>query len=170
MHPRIEEEIRRSVHKAAKKGVQFNLSMVGLASALGVSRPTLYKHDSFIEKICARLTIERRRSEGISAVNALVEKIETKQETIRKLNKELMAARTALINLYSIFYENGIAVSVLSGHENARVGALVRSELTRYSREIDACPFCGASHEIALSSPVRILSFPSKKNEVDEGL
>ncbi|WP_152413164.1 hypothetical protein [Brucella anthropi] len=163
MHPRIEDAIRKSFRKAARDGVEFTLSMTELSSAVNVSRPTLYKHDSFIESLCRKLAIERRRSEGSSAISALSEEVERKQTKIDILTRDLMAARTMLANFYAIFYENGVTVSQLTNAECNHIGPQLTSAIARVDDGTDGCPLCGADRRAATSAKENVISFSAKR-------
>lgn len=131
-HPRIEKMMRQLVAEARRNGRDCVIDMSKLARAVGVSRPTLYKHEAFILKIQKVLEVERRRADGHAAMTFLEERVEKSIKERDEARADAAAMRAALAQIHQSLALNA-----------APVLALVEAELRRHGIEADRCPLCG---------------------------
>ena len=132
-HPRIEKVMRQGASEARRKDKDYVIDMSKLARAVGVSRPTLYKHEAFILKIQKILDVERRRSDGYAAMTFLEEKVEKAVKERDEARADVAAMQAALAKIHETLALN--APPVL---------ALVEAELRGAGSNADRCPLCGA--------------------------
>ncbi|MCA2008529.1 helix-turn-helix domain-containing protein [Tritonibacter mobilis] len=130
-HPKIESAIRKAHSSAIKKGAPFKLSITALAKELSVSRPTLYKHEPFIEALLHRLKAERRRVDGQAAIDLLQDQLHRKDEKISELEARNAALMKDLQNVFDHIY--GASVTA---------GELVEAEVRKRSNEDGRCILC----------------------------
>ncbi|MQY42797.1 hypothetical protein GG681_09100 [Epibacterium sp. SM1969] len=144
-HPRIEAAIRKAHSKATKEGTPFKLSMTALAKELSTSRPTLYKHEPFIEALLHRLKAERRRVDGQAAIDLLQDQLHRKDQKISELEARNAALMRDLQNIFDHIY--GASVTA---------GELVEAVVRKRSNEDGRCVLCEAPVE----------GIPPRKNNV----
>tara|TARA_R110002049_G_scaffold191082_2_gene360003 strand:+ start:4285 stop:4776 length:492 start_codon:yes stop_codon:yes gene_type:complete len=150
-HPKIESAIRKAQNKAAKLDKPFKLNMKALASDLNTSRPTLYKHEKFIEALCDRLRVERRRVDGQASVDLLKDQIHRKEQKIQ----ELEVRNAALMRDMQAIYDHIYGASITAGE-------LVDAEVRRRSTEDGQCVLCDAPVQHALGKETNIVSINPK--------
>lgn len=132
-HPAIEEVIKRGV-SSTSRGADFSLNMKALANELGISRPTLYRHEVFIETVIARLRIDRKRTDGSVARVALEDRIAQLEARLDASTSANLALRQSLANVFHVLATN-----------RSPILALVTAELHGHVQANDVCPLCGTS-------------------------
>ena len=140
-HPRIEKVMRQGASEARRNDKDYVIDMSKLARAVGVSRPTLYKHEAFILKIQKILEVERRRADGYAAMTFLEEKVAKAVQERDEARADAAALRATLAQIHQALALN--APPAL---------ALVESELQGAGISADRCPLCGAESP-AIAAP-----------------
>lgn len=130
-HPKIERAIRKAHDKAIKNDEPFKLSMTALAEVLETSRPTLYKHEPFIEALLQRLRAERRRVDGQAAIDLLKDQVKARDDRIA----ELEARNAALMQDIQTIYDHIYGASITAGE-------LVEAEVRNRSTKDGRCVLC----------------------------
>jgi len=132
-HPIIEEAIKEQAAATAKRNETFVLNMSELARRCGISRPTLYQHELFIEQLIRRLEIDRNRVEGHGQVQALKEQLAQRENRISDLEQQVASLHLGLAELYTALYLNGISpehsVEDLTGRVCSDYGTCVMKQL-----------------------------------------
>ncbi|MCO8145703.1 hypothetical protein NHN26_10740 [Rhodovulum tesquicola] len=144
-HPRIEAAIRSSQKKAAKAKRPFKLNLAELARDLGTSRPTIYKHERFIERVLQKLDAERRRVDGHAGLEFLKDQLKRKDDEIAILTARNETLMRDLQTVYDHIYGASLTAAEL-------VDAVVRDRTDADGQ----CILCGSE----------VKSLPEKKTNV----
>lgn len=150
-HPKIEAAIRKAQGKATRANEPFKLNMVALANDLGTSRPTLYKHEKFIEALCERLRVERRRVDGQAAIDLIKDQVHRKELQIKELENRNIALMRDLQAIYDHIYGASLTA-----------GELVDAEVRRRTTEDGQCILCNAPVEQLPPKQTKVVSMKPK--------
>lgn len=153
-HPKIERAIRKAHDDCVRSNEPFKLNLTDLARQLGTSRPTLYKHEPFIEALLLRLRSERRRVDGQAAVDLLKDQLRSRDDTIAELNARNAALIRDLQNVYDHIY--GASVTA---------GELIDAEMRKRSTEDGRCILCDQPITHSLAKGEKVVTLPPRKSK-----
>ena len=129
--------MRKAAAKARRLKKDYVADMTALARDVGVSRPTLYRHAPFIERLLRKLQVERRRSDGDAARVSMEQRIERVQAQREKAEEEVAVLRQTLAEVFQTL--------VLHAKPLA---AMVEADLRERGIETGTCPLCGGDGSV----------------------
>ncbi len=130
---KVKEVIREGLHKlAADAGGKYVLNASELAKATGVSRPTIYRHEEFINEVLKEISAERKFYKGHGVIEFMRERMERLENEKAELKNEVDTLRKHHAKIFEILYYNAV-----------RLSDLVKSEVLKEIEESGCCTLCG---------------------------
>lgn len=129
---KIDALIKEGIEKlVAKHGKNYVYNCTELSKLINVSRPTLYNHSEFIDKLLDDIKAERKLERGSTALMFMRETIEALEQEKAALKTELNTLRKCHADIFEKLY-----------HESKKITAAIKPILLTESMVGEKCILC----------------------------
>lgn len=124
----IENGIRKLAEEAKGK---YIYNIVELSKETGVSRPTLYRHEEFIDSVLKKISAEKKEAKGHGVIEFMRGKMERQENVIQELQLELDTLRLHHAEIYETLF-----------YQSARIASLIKPVVIQEIKALGRCTLC----------------------------
>jgi hypothetical protein len=163
-HPRgekVKELIRDGLRKLAAEAEdgKYTYSASQLSKLIGISRPTLYKYEEYVDEVLKEISADKKFAKGTAVIEFMRGKVARLEAEKQQLKKEVDALRQHHVDIYEALH-----------YQSANLAPLVRPTAVQESKESGRCILCKQEvDEKTLPRPRKVVKIAERRDDGKKG-